>query len=127
MNANYSEFPEKKARAAPTGKANADQPKSASAVPINFTGPTYAKLPGSPSPFSVNKSAPKVKIYRADQHVADSGNWIAGAIKKPGALHRELGVPLDEPTPAAKLAKAAQAGGKLGQRARLAQTLKKFH
>jgi hypothetical protein len=52
------------------------------------------------------------------------GGWIAGAIKHPGALHEQLGVPQGEPIPAKKLAKAADAGGKLGQRARLAQTLK---
>ena len=51
-------------------------------------------------------------------------NWIQGAIKKPGALHRQLGVPQGEKIPAKKLSKAANAGGKLGQRARLAQTLK---
>lgn len=51
-------------------------------------------------------------------------NWIAGAIKHPGALHKQLGVPQGEKIPAKKLAKAAQAGGKLGQRARLAETLK---
>jgi hypothetical protein len=54
-------------------------------------------------------------------------NWIAGAIKKPGALHRELGVPQGKKIPAKKLASAAGKGGKVGQRARLAQTLKKMH
>jgi hypothetical protein len=53
-------------------------------------------------------------------------NWIAGAIKKPGALHKELGVPKGQKIPAKKLAKAAKAPGKLGQRARLAETLKGF-
>lgn len=53
-------------------------------------------------------------------------NWIAGAIKHPGALKRELGVPAGEKIPAKKLEKAAHAGGKLGQRARLAETLKKM-
>jgi hypothetical protein len=51
-------------------------------------------------------------------------NWIAGAIKKPGALRSELGVPKGKTIPEAKLAKAAKAPGKLGQRARLAETLK---
>ena len=55
------------------------------------------------------------------------GNWIAGAIKHPGALHKELGVPQGQSIPAGKLAKAAHAGGKLGQRARLAETLKGMH
>ena len=53
--------------------------------------------------------------------------WIKGAIKHPGALHRELGVPEGEKIPEAKLEKAAAAGGKLGQRARLAETLAGLH
>ena len=53
-------------------------------------------------------------------------NWIAGAIKKPGALHKQLGVKAGEKIPAKTLAKAAEKGGKLGQRARLAETLKKM-
>jgi hypothetical protein len=52
--------------------------------------------------------------------------WISGAIKKPGALHKSLGVPQGKKIPAGKLAKAAKAPGKLGQRARLAKTLKGF-
>jgi len=54
-------------------------------------------------------------------------NWIAGAIKKPGALKSALGVKKGEKIPAGKLAKAAKAPGKLGQRARLAETLKHMH
>ena len=52
--------------------------------------------------------------------------WISKAIKKPGALHKELGVAEGKKIPAKKLQKAAHAGGKLGQRARLAETLKKM-
>lgn len=54
-------------------------------------------------------------------------NWIKGAIKHPGALHKQLGVPVGKKIPASKLAKAAKAGGKLGKRARLAETLKRMH
>jgi hypothetical protein len=54
-------------------------------------------------------------------------NWIAGAIKRPGGLHRALGVPEGTKIPAKKVAKAANAGGTLGRRARLAQTLGKMH
>lgn len=54
-------------------------------------------------------------------------NWIQGAIKKPGALHKEMGVPKGKKIPAKKLAAAAKKGGKLGQRTRLAETLKKMH
>jgi len=50
--------------------------------------------------------------------------WIQKAIKKPGALRSSLGVKAGEKIPAKKLAKAAKASGKMGQRARLAQTLK---
>lgn len=53
-------------------------------------------------------------------------NWISGAIKKPGALRKSLGVKKGEKIPAGKLAAAAKKPGKLGQRARLAQTLKKM-
>lgn len=50
--------------------------------------------------------------------------WIQKAIKHPGALRKELGVKKGKTIPAKKLAKAAKAPGKLGRRARLAQTLK---
>ena len=52
--------------------------------------------------------------------------WIQSAIKKPGALRAQLGVKEGKPIPAKKLAAAAKKPGKLGQRARLAQTLKKM-
>ena len=57
---------------------------------------------------------------------ARHGKWIQAAIGKPGALHKQLGVPAGEKIPAKKLAKAAKAGGTLGRRARLAETLKGF-
>ena len=50
--------------------------------------------------------------------------WIQKAIKKPGSLRKELGVKVGKNIPAKKLAAAAKKPGKLGQRARLAQTLK---
>jgi hypothetical protein len=59
--------------------------------------------------------------------MAEKKNWIKGAIKNKGALHEELSVPKGEKIPAKKLAKAAKAGGKLGQRARLAKTLGSMH
>ena len=52
--------------------------------------------------------------------------WIQKAIKKPGALRSALGVKGDKPIPAKKLAAAAKKPGKMGQRARLAETLKGF-
>lgn len=60
---------------------------------------------------------------------ADGGKvkWIQKAIKHKGALHKQLGVPEGEKIPAKKLAAAAEKGGKLGKRARLAQTLRGMH
>ena len=53
-----------------------------------------------------------------------SAKWIQSAVKKPGALRKSLGVKKGEKIPAGKLAAAAKKPGKLGQRARLAQTLR---
>lgn len=52
--------------------------------------------------------------------------WIQSAIKKKGALRKSLGVKAGEKIPAKKLAAAAKKPGKMGQRARLATTLKKL-
>jgi len=52
--------------------------------------------------------------------------WIQKAVGKRGALHRQLGVPATETIPVGTLRNAAQRGGKLGQRARLALTLRKL-
>ncbi len=46
---------------------------------------------------------------------------------KKGALHKEMHVPEGKKIPAKRLAAAAKKGGKLGKRARLAETLKKLH
>jgi hypothetical protein len=50
--------------------------------------------------------------------------WIQEAIKKPGALKKSLGVKASEKIPSSKLAAAAKKPGKMGKRARLAETLK---
>ena len=59
--------------------------------------------------------------------IAPMTNWIGNAIKKPGALHKQLGVKAGKKIPSTMLAMAAKKGGKLGQRARLAETLRKMH
>ncbi len=51
---------------------------------------------------------------------------IKKAIKKPGQLHRDLGVPKGKKIPESKIRAAAKKGGKVGQRARFALTLKKL-
>lgn len=62
--------------------------------------------------------------YKEGGQVATKKNWIAGAIKHPGALHKELGVAEGKKIPAKKLAAAAKKPGVVGKRARLAETLK---
>jgi hypothetical protein len=50
--------------------------------------------------------------------------WIQDAIKKPGALRSQLGIKGDKRIPAKMLDRATKAPEKLGQRARLAKTLR---
>ena len=50
--------------------------------------------------------------------------FIQKAIKKPGALRKSLGIKKGEKIPASKLKAAAKKKGKMGQRARLAKTLR---
>lgn len=45
-------------------------------------------------------------------------------VKHPGALHKELGISANKKIPEKTLSKAASAGGKLGKRARLAETFR---
>lgn len=61
------------------------------------------------------------------ERASGGGNWIAGAIKHPGALHKELHVKQGEKIPVKKLDKAEHSkNSKLASRARLAETLKKL-
>jgi hypothetical protein len=54
-------------------------------------------------------------------------DWIGGAIKNPGALHRDLGVPEGKKIPVDLIEKAAKRKDKVGSRARLALTLRGFN
>lgn len=65
-----------------------------------------------------------MKAHEMSKRSVKQKNWIAGAIKKPGALHKELGIKKGNKIPSKTLASAATKGGKLGRRARLAETLK---
>lgn len=58
--------------------------------------------------------------------MAEKKKWIQDAIKPQnvGKLRSALGAKKGQPIPAKKLAAAAKKPGKMGQRARLAQTLK---
>jgi hypothetical protein len=51
--------------------------------------------------------------------------WMQSAVKRPGQLHRDLGVPQGKKIPKSKVRAAAKRPGKVGQRARLALTMSK--
>ena len=57
-----------------------------------------------------------------------AGNWIAGATKNKGGLHRSTGTPMGQPIPAKKIAEAEHGafGAKAVKQANLARTLKKL-
>lgn len=57
----------------------------------------------------------------------DKKHWIKGAIKHPGALHKELGVKQGEKIPASKLQKAEHSKNPLlRKRVALAETMRKM-
>jgi hypothetical protein len=56
------------------------------------------------------------------------GNWIAGAVKKPGALRKSLGVKKGQKIPQKLLKKAEKSKNPTTRkRAVLAETLRKMH
>jgi|TARA_R110000822_G_scaffold68742_3_gene167165 hypothetical protein len=71
-------------------------------------------------------SIARVPFAKGGRVGAKDGKWIQKAIKKPGSLRKSLNIKKGEKIPAKKLNAAAKKGGKLGQRARLAKTLKKM-
>ena len=87
-----------------------------------------SKIPGAtPSKMPTKKiihrkdDPNRVELYKEGGQVM-AEKWIQKAIKKPGALKESLGVKKGEKIPAKKLAAAAKKPGKMGQRARLAET-----
>lgn len=87
---------------------------------------------GAVAPSKMPKGVRKARRDNTDfTQYAEGGkitgkNWIKDAIKKPGALRKELGVKAGETIPSKKLSSAAKKPGKLGKRVRLAETLKGF-
>jgi hypothetical protein len=80
----------------------------------------------SADPFLSKKVKIEGDVKEEVEQIEEKEKWIQKAIKKPGALHKQLHVPAGEKIPAEKLKSAAEKGGKLGKRANLAMTLKKF-
>lgn len=55
-------------------------------------------------------------------------NFIKGAIKNPGGLHKSLGIPQDKKIPALRIKKAEHSKNPtVRKQAYLAETLKKMH
>lgn len=70
-------------------------------------------------------AAPKGRGRKAPARKGRKRLNIKKAIKKPGQLHRDLGVPQGQKIPQSKIDAAAKGKGKTAQRARFAKTLKK--
>jgi hypothetical protein len=83
--------------------------------------------PGVEGP-SVQGDIGEISFEQSKEIDETKKKWIQNAIKpaKKGALHKQLSVPQSQKIPMGKLAAAAKKGGKVGQRARLAMTLKKL-
>lgn len=65
-------------------------------------------------------------LAEEERNNAMSKNWIAGAIGKPGALHRDLGVPMGKKIPLKAERAAAKGNSVTAKRARLALTLRRM-
>ena len=92
------------------------------ASPMVATTPN--KGPAMMTPSKMAKGDKGVTRHPAKKTKTGSSNWIAGAIKHPGALRKTLGAKAGKPIPASKLRAAAKKSGVTGKRARLAITLK---
>jgi len=100
---------------------------------VETGGSQTVQTPGSGAPFGSDEGSDETAIgeitHEESKDIDEAKKkWIQKAIhkSKEGALHKQLDVPQGEKIPVAKLAAAAKKGGKLGQRARLAQTLSKL-
>ena len=91
-------------------------------------GQDFKILKGQKSDVKENGGDPYTKKVGSKKEVKEDEKWIQKAIhpSKKGSLKKALGVKKDEKIPTSKLNAAAEKGGKLGQRARLAKTLRKL-
>jgi hypothetical protein len=122
-------------------------PPTTSAKALSFDDPAFQFKAGSTATEEAKATSKPAQIYESVGEAGERSfsqypvrknvggpvtaakggkNWIAGAIKKPGALRASMGVKKGQKIPAKKLAAAAKKSGVTGRRARLAQTLKKM-
>lgn len=120
----------KRTQPAPAQQANAAQKNRQNGSPS--AQPTPYKKGGKVHDDAAEDKKLFGKLYAAAEKkepkgMKKGGKWIAGAVKKPGALHRELGVPMGEKIPKGKIDKAANSSNPmLAKRANFAKTVSKF-
>ena len=86
-----------------------------------------SKKVNTPAEKLVTGSPDAVRVKRGGPIEAAEGQWIQGAIKHPGALHRELGIPQDRKIPSKTLHRAENSSNPmLAKRAHLADTMRHF-
>ena len=115
----------KKAKAGNVAKATAGDKQVANQQP----GAGGPQLPIQAQGGPARNTEPGAGISNQDPQLADGGEpkkWVQGAIKKPGQLHRDLGVPEGEKIPKSKIKAAEKGGGKVAKRAQLADTMSKW-
>lgn len=122
----YAENAAKKAEEAPVSAAVLREarpnPKTHPKMKGNINSPAFKA--------HVGDSDDSEKPYHKGKGIQKEGEekWIAGAIKRPGALKKKIEKRTKKGTiPADELKKAAKKPGRTGQQARLAQTLRKLN
>ena len=76
---------------------------------------------------SIHEVISVMNEFEAYLLMTEKKNWIAGAVQKPGSLHRALGVPQGQKIPKNELKVKATDSPKMKKRKILAQTLGKMH
>lgn len=122
----------KRTQPAPAQQANAAQKNmqngSPSAQPTPYkTGGKVAKHDDAAADEKLFGKLFKAAEKKEPKGMKKGGKWIQSAVKKPGALHRELNVPMGQKIPMAKIDKAANSSNPtLAKRANFAKTVSKF-
>lgn len=120
-NADGSPYSEARSKGGRTCRANGGSVKSGGDIKESLTA-REVKITGKGP--DKKQSATAGEIGRKN---GGKANWIAGAIGKPGALHKATGTPKGQKIPTAKLEKAENSKSpKVRKEANLAETLKGF-
>jgi hypothetical protein len=107
--------------------ANDQRSEATSIVNDLLSARVLDALQGHKQDIAKSLFAPGTEALQEETEQLDEKNWIAGAVKNKGGLHRALGVKEGDKIPESKIDAAAHKKGKVGKEARLAKTLKGFH